>query len=76
VLSAADATAVAARVDGVIAVIDRRRTDTEDMLQLRSDLERAGGRLVGAVMNRERRRFGLPFRRDSYAYERAFQKAS
>lgn len=53
VLSTADAVSAARFVDGVIVVIDTERTDTSDLLQVRSDLERSGSKVLGAVMNRQ-----------------------
>ncbi len=70
VLSAADALVVGARADGMLVVVDSRTTDTEDLLQLRSELERSGTRLLGGVLNRDRRRRGSLFRRDRYDYRR------
>ncbi|MEZ5341329.1 MAG: polysaccharide biosynthesis tyrosine autokinase [Acidimicrobiales bacterium] len=68
VLSTADATAAAHFVDGVIVVVDTRRTDTHDLLQIRADLERSGSKLIGAVMNRKRIKINRLFRKDRYTY--------
>ncbi len=71
VLSTADAVSAARHVDGVLVVVDTQRTETSDLLQVRSDLERSGSKLLGAVMNRQRfKRDGL-FRRKKYAYYEA-----
>lgn len=68
VLSTADALAVSRYVDGVLVVVDSRRTNHSDLLQVRADLERSGSKLLGSVLNKTRfRRAGL-FRRDRYAY--------
>ncbi len=66
VLSTADAVSAARFVDGVIVVIDTERTDTSDLLQVRSDLERSGSKVLGAVMNRQTNSRGGVFRRDRY----------
>ena len=55
VLNAADAVGASVFVDGVIVVVDSLRTDTASLNRLRSDIERAGGKLLGAVLNKERR---------------------
>ncbi len=66
VLSTADAVSAARFVDGVIVVIDTERTDTSDLLQVRSDLERSGSKVLGAVMNRQTSSRSGGFRRDRY----------
>lgn len=66
VLSTADAVSAARFVDGVIVVIDTERTDTSDLLQVRSDLERSGSKVLGAVMNRQTSSRNGVFRRDRY----------
>lgn len=69
VLATADTGATSKHVDGVIIVVDSRRTETDQLTQVRADLERAGSRLIGAVLNRERQRRALPWRkRDRYSY--------
>ncbi len=68
ILSTADAIAAAGAVDGVVAVVDSRRTETSDLLQVRADLQRSGARLIGAVLNRRKHRSGGLFKRDRYAY--------
>jgi capsular exopolysaccharide synthesis family protein len=70
VLSAADAVAIAALTDGVIVVVDPHRTEVEALLDVRAQIERAGGSILGAVMNRDRRRRGSLLRRNRYAYAR------
>ncbi len=72
VLSAADSIAASASVGGCIVLVDSRRTDTTTLLQVRSDLDRAGAKVLGAILNRDRsRNAGFFSRRDRYAYERA-----
>ena len=68
VLSTADAATAANYVDGVIVVVDSRKTETSDLLRVKDDLDRAGATLTGAVMNRTRGKRGLFSRRDAYAY--------
>ena len=70
VLSAADASAIARSVDGAFIVVDSRRTDTDTLLRVRGELERAGGTLLGAVLNRDSSDDGPLLGRDRYAYER------
>lgn len=70
VLSTADALGVAPRVDGVLIVIDSTATETAAVAEVKSQIDRVGGRIIGAVLNRDRqasRRF--TFRTDPYAYE-------
>ncbi len=69
ILSTADALSIAPRVDGVLIVIDSRKTETGAIGQVRAEIEGVGGHIVGAVLNRDRqasRRFAL--RQDPYAY--------
>lgn len=68
VLSASDPLTVAQHVDGVIVVVDSRRTETDDLLQVRTDLENTGSKVVGAVLNRDGRRRGRWWRPDRYTY--------
>ncbi len=68
VLSTADAATAATYADGVVVIVDSRRTETSDLLKVRDELDRAGSKIVGAVVNRTRPRRGLFSRRDSYAY--------
>lgn len=75
-LSTADATAVGQFVDGVIVVVDSRRTDASDLLQVRADLERSGARLLGAVLNKTRFNRGSLLRRNRYAYYTSERKRS
>lgn len=67
--AAADALAAAAVADGVILVVDGKRTETTDLLAIRNDLDRSGVRLLGAVANRDRsQRGGWRRRRGTYSY--------
>ncbi|NNF54398.1 MAG: polysaccharide biosynthesis tyrosine autokinase [Acidimicrobiales bacterium] len=68
VLSTADAATAAAFVDGVVVIVDSRRTETPDLIRVRDELERGGAKIAGAVLNRTRGRRGLFSRRDTYAY--------
>lgn len=70
VLSAADASTIAPHVDGTLIVVDGRRTDTDTLLRVRGELQRTGGNLVGAVLNRDSTETGPRLGRDRYAYER------
>ncbi len=77
VLSAADAPAAAPSLGGVLLVVDSKRTDTETLLKVRSDLERAGARIVGSLLNKDGSRSTKFWsRRDRYAYERASAQLS
>jgi capsular exopolysaccharide synthesis family protein len=62
-LVAADALAVAPLVDGVLVVADRASTDRAAIVRLREQLEQVGGRILGAVLNRDRSD------RSAYQYE-------
>lgn len=70
VLSAADASAIAPAVDGVIVVVDAKRTDTDALLRVRSEMDRSGGLLLGAVLNRDSSEGGSRVGRNRYSYER------
>lgn len=54
VLGTADALSVAPLVDGVLVVADKASTDRAAVVRLREQLEQAGGRVLGAVLNRDR----------------------
>ncbi|MFT7475354.1 MAG: capsular exopolysaccharide synthesis family protein [Verrucomicrobiales bacterium] len=69
-LSAADASAIAPSVDGTLIVVDASRTDTDALLKVRSEINRAGGNVVGAILNRDRSDIGLRMRKDHYSYEK------
>jgi succinoglycan biosynthesis transport protein ExoP len=69
-LSTADASAIASHVGGVLVVTDGRRTDAEDLAQVRGALQLVGGRLLGAVLNRATARSSA-FSRDDYSYKRS-----
>ena len=70
VLSTADAASISPHVDGTIIVVDSSRTDTDALLRVRSELERSGGTIVGAVLNKDNQDSGIRLRKDRYAYER------
>ena len=71
VLSAADASAISTAVDGTIIVVDSSKTDTDTLLRVRSEIDRAGGTVVGAILNRDDSDGGGGvLRKDRYAYER------
>jgi capsular exopolysaccharide synthesis family protein len=71
VLSAADASSIASAVDGVIIVVDSSRTDTDTLLRVRAEIDRAGGKVVGAILNRDNSDVGgSVLRKDRYAYEK------
>lgn len=54
VLEFPDTYGLAPEVDGVVLVVEADRTPVHDAQQARRDLELAGARLIGAVLNRER----------------------
>ena len=70
VLNAADALALANRVDGVLIVADRR-ADGNDLGQLRDEMDLVGANVIGAVLNRSR----IARKRDSYAYTYTARRA-
>lgn len=71
VLSAADASSIATTVDGTIIVVDSSRTDTDTLLKVRAEIDRAGGTVVGAILNRDNSDSGGGvLRKDRYAYEK------
>ena len=53
-LAAADALALAPLVDAVLVVADRGSTNRSAAARLREQLEQAGGKVLGAVLNRDR----------------------
>ncbi len=69
-LSAADAAAISPHVDGTVIVVDTSRTGTDDLLSVRSQLERSGGTILGAILNKDSQDSGLRLRKDRYAYEK------
>ncbi|MDW3178144.1 MAG: polysaccharide biosynthesis tyrosine autokinase [Acidimicrobiia bacterium] len=70
ILSAADASSIAPSVDGTLIVVDANRTDTDALLRVRSEIQRAGGDVVGAILNRDSSDTGIRLRKDHYAYEK------
>ncbi len=71
VLNIADASSIAPAVDGTIIVVDSSRTDTDTLLRVRSEIDRAGGNVVGAILNRDDSDTGRSvLRKDRYAYEK------
>ncbi len=71
VLAAADAGSASSAVEGVMLLVDPGKTDTELLLQVRSELDRIGANVVGSIMNREKARSGRLFGRYDYSYEKA-----
>jgi capsular exopolysaccharide synthesis family protein len=53
-LVAADTLALAPLVDAVLVVADKLSTDRRSIMRLREQLEQAGGKILGAVLNRDR----------------------
>jgi Mrp family chromosome partitioning ATPase len=53
-LAAADALALAPLVDAVLVVADSGSTNRSAVARLREQLEQVGGRVLGAVLNRDR----------------------
>ena len=71
VLSTADSSSIASSVDGTIVVVDSSRTDTDTLLRVRAEIDRAGGNVIGAVLNRDDSDSGGGvLRKDRYAYEK------
>jgi capsular exopolysaccharide synthesis family protein len=68
--AAADALAAASVADGVVVVVDGKRTETTDLLEIRAELDSAGVTLLGAVLNRDASKGGgfLKRRRSRYGY--------
>lgn len=56
VMSVADANLLAPFVDGVIVVVDAGKTRRNQLIQAAASLESAGGRIVGLVLNKVRRK--------------------
>ncbi|NNE75205.1 MAG: polysaccharide biosynthesis tyrosine autokinase [Acidimicrobiales bacterium] len=70
ILAAADASSASTAVDGVLILVDTNKTDTDTLLKVRSDLDRVGANVLGAVLNRDRQEAPLFRRREAYAYAR------
>ena len=71
VLNIADASSIAPSVDGTIIVVDSSRTDTDTLLRVRAEIDRSGGNVVGAILNRDDSDTGRSvLRKDRYAYEK------
>ena len=65
----ADAVGAARFTDGVLIVVDGKRTSTTDLSSVRSEFERTGVPILGAVMNRDvSMAAGVFGRRSSYGY--------
>ena len=74
VLSTADAASSSPYVDGVLIVVDGQSTDTDELLRVRTTLDRAGGNVVGAILNKDRSDEGISWRKDRYSYEKVASK--
>ena len=68
-LVTADANQAAQYADGVLIVVDASRTGTDELREVRANLERTGSALVGAVLNKTKWEWRLPGR-SRYAYYR------
>lgn len=67
--SAADTLAAAESAQGVLVVVDGKRTETNELLAIRAELDRAGMRILGAILNRDKaQKRSLFARRDKYGY--------
>ena len=75
VLSTADAGIASPYVDGVIVVVDSEATDTDSLLKVKNTIDRSGGTIVGAILNKDSTDSGLSLRRDRYAYEKVASNA-
>lgn len=69
VLSTADALTLAAQADGVVVVVDGKQTEVDNIQEVRSQLERSGATILGAVLNRERSEGGFWWSKDKYNYD-------
>ncbi len=54
ILEFPDAYALAPKVDSIILVVQAEKTAIDDARRARKELERAGGRILGVVLNRQR----------------------
>ena len=71
VLAVTDPTILAARVDGVILVVDAGKTRNESLARAKDTLDRAAAHLLGIVMNRVSNRLGGGY---YYDYNRYYAK--
>jgi capsular exopolysaccharide synthesis family protein len=75
VLATADAATIVSSVGGALLVVDGRRTDLRVLQLITAELTRAGGHILGSVLNRTKSQPGQSMlRRDAYAYEREARK--
>ena len=71
IINIADASTIAPVVDGTIVVVDSSRTDTDTLLKVRAEIDRSGGSVMGAILNRDDSDTGRSvLRKDRYAYEK------
>ena len=65
-LAVADASELAARVDGTVLVVDSSKTRPRELSHARESLDRAGARILGVALNKLRR--GQSSRSEYYYY--------
>ena len=58
ITSCSDSTAVASKVDGIVLVIQAEKIRWQAGLEIKSQLENCGGRILGVILNK--RRFPIP----------------
>ncbi|HLZ09898.1 MAG TPA: CpsD/CapB family tyrosine-protein kinase, partial [Chloroflexota bacterium] len=73
VLAVTDPTILAAKVDGVILVVDAGKTRNDPLSRAKSTLDRGPAHLLGIVMNRVSNRVGGDY---SYDYNRYYAKGA
>jgi capsular exopolysaccharide synthesis family protein len=66
----ADAVGAARFTDGVLVVVDGKRTNTTDLMAVRREFDRTGVTILGAVMNRDVSLSSGLLQRRSYGYYR------
>lgn len=68
VLAVADAAILSASVDGVVMVVDSKKTKRRDIQKAREAIEGVGGTILGVVINRLNRRGSLDYYYSHYGY--------
>jgi Mrp family chromosome partitioning ATPase len=63
-----DAAILASRVDATLVVVDTTRARKKDLTQVKTLLEQAASRVIGCVMNKQRRSKDSPYKNTPYSY--------
>ena len=76
-LGLSDATTLASKVDGTLVVVDITRARKKDLKQVKALLGQARARVLGCVVNQQRRRpKDMPYKNIPYSYDYGSRKRS